>query len=384
MRPDILMLALASTASGITMRSVEAMLPELARTFSVSVPAVASVITAFALATGLGQLMHGALGDRYGKLRMVCIVLGGAAFLAASCALAQTLTQLSVLRFLTGLLNSAPVMLGIAYIADTVPIEERQPVVAQFVSGSIIGQSLGPLLGGVLTDLVGWRATFVASGVLLGAISAGLWVRTRTLWNQGPRTTGALISLSRYAGLLRLTKVRTTVISGLIETIFFFGIFSFSGAMLKERFDLSFTAIGLTLTGFGIGGLVFTLTVRGLLQRLGQRRFVLVGGAICTAGSLVMVLSPVWWLAPPCMIALGFAYYMVHNTLQIKASEMAPHARGTGMSMFAFAWWVGQSFGATAMGVGVAAVGYTPMMIAFGLGFGALGVWLYCNFKRLP
>ena len=46
MRPDILMLSLASAISGITMRSVEAMLPELARTFSTSVSAAASVITA--------------------------------------------------------------------------------------------------------------------------------------------------------------------------------------------------------------------------------------------------------------------------------------------------------------------------------------------------
>lgn len=384
MRPDILMLALACVASGITMRSVEAMLPELASTFSVSVPAAAGVITAFALATGVGQLLHGALGDRYGKLRMATLALGGAAFFAAGCAFAQTLTELSVLRFLTGFLNSAPVMLGIAYIADTVPVEERQPVVAQFVSGSIIGQSLGPLIGGVLTDLVGWRATFVVSGVLLAAISAALWMRTRELWNQGPRTTGALISFSRYAALLKLPKVQITLAGGLIETIFFFGIFSFAGAMLKERFDLSFTAIGLTLTGFGIGGLLYTLSVRGLLRVLGQRGLVLAGGLLCTAGALVMALTPLWWLAPPCMVALGFAYYMLHNTLQIKASEMAPHARGTGMSMFAFFWSIGQSLGATAMGLGIAAIGYTPMIIGFGAGFGALGIWLYFNFKRLP
>lgn len=384
MRPDIFMLSLASAVSGITMRSVEAMLPELARTFSTSVSAAASVITAFALATGVGQLMHGALGDRYGKLRMVSLVLGGAAFFAAGCALAQTLTQLSVMRFLTGFLNSAPVMLGIAYIADTVPVEERQPVVAQFVSGSVIGQSLGPLIGGVLTDLVGWRATFVVSGILLASISAALWFRTRTLWDQGPRTTGAIISFSRYAALLKLPKVRITLASGLIETIFFFGIFSFAGALMKERFDLSFTVIGLTLTGFGIGGLIFTLTVSPLLRALGQRAFVLYGGLICVCGALVIAFTPVWWLAPPAMVSLGFSYYMLHNTLQIKASEMAPHARGTGMSMFAFSWSIGQSVGAVAMGLGVATIGYTPMIVAFGLGFGMLGVWLYINFKRLP
>ena len=84
------------------------------------------------------------------------------------------------------------------------------------------------------------------------------------------------------------------------------------------------------------------------------------------------------------MVSLGFSYYMLHNTLQIKASEMAPHARGTGMSMFAFSWSIGQSVGAVAMGLGVATIGYTPMIVAFGLGFGMLGVWLYINFKRLP
>ncbi len=384
MRPDILMFALACVASSVTMRSVEAMLPELARAFSVSVPAAASVITVFALATGAGQLLHGALGDRYGKLRMTTLALGCTAFAATACAFAQTLPVLSVLRFITGLLNSAPVVLGVAYIADTLPAEERQPVVAQLISGSVIGQSLGPLTGGVLTDLVGWRATFAVSGLLLAAISGALWFHTRHLWHLGPRTGGALISFSRYAGLLKLPKVQITVASGLIETIFFFGIFSFAGAMLKERFDLSFTAVGLTLAGFGIGGLLYTLTVRPLLRLLGQRRMVLNGGLFCAAGALVVALTPVWWLAPPCMIVLGYSYYMIHNTLQLKASEMAPHARGTGMSMFAFAWSMGQSLGAIAMGLGITAIGYTPMIIGFGAGFGVLGGWLYINFKRLP
>jgi predicted MFS family arabinose efflux permease len=78
----------------------------------------------------------------------------------------------------------------------------------------------------------------------------------------------------------------------------------------------------------------------------------------------------------PAAVLLGFAFNMLHNALQIRATEMAPGARGTGLALFSFAWILGQGVGVAAMGAGVAAFGYAAMVLAFGLGFALLAVWM--------
>jgi predicted MFS family arabinose efflux permease len=170
---------------------------------------------------------------------------------------------------------------------------------------------------------------------------------------------------------------------GVAETFFFFGAYVFLGAYLRARFDLSFTAIGLILAGYGVGGLVFSALVRWFTRRLRERGLVLAGGLIGAAFFALFVLLPEWPLVAPLTVALGVAFYLIHNPVQTRATEIAPEARGAAMALYASAWGAGQALGAAAMGVAVAYAGYAPMIAAFGLGYGALGLWLRSNLARL-
>jgi len=383
MRQTIFLLALASANSGVALRVVEPMLPHFASEFGTTVPAAAVVITTFAIAYGGAQLVHGPIGDRYGKLRVLAVMLGLAAVASLGCALARDIPSLAAWRFATGLFASASVLLGMAYIGDNVPLAERQPVVARFISGTIIGQALGPVIGGVFTDFIGWRATFVFLGMVFGGVASLLVLRTRAEWEPATRNGGPVISLARYKEVLRIRAVRWVLISSFVETFLFFGIFAFLGAYLRVRFDLSFTLIGVILAGFGIGGILYTTSVRWLLRKLGQPGLVIGGGALGCAAFIVIVFSPAWQIALPCTIVLGFSFYMMHNTLQTKATEMAPQARATGLSVYASAWSLGQAAGVAAMSGGLTAAGYPFMFVVFALGFGALGLWLRWNLWRL-
>ncbi len=66
----------------------------------------------------------------------------------------------------------------------------------------------------------------------------------------------------------------------------------------------------------------------------------------------------------------------MHNTLQTKATEMAPQSRATGMSLFSMAWAGGQAVGAALMGAGASAFGYAPMIAGFAIAYAALGFGL--------
>jgi len=144
------------------------MLPKLAVEFDSSVSAAASVMTAFAFAYAGAVLVQGPLGDRFGKLRVVTLAMALSGAASIGCAFAWSLGSLAALRFVTAIFASASVALGMAYIGDVVPLEERQPTIAHFIAGSLLGQTLGPLFGGVFTDWAGWRASFVVLGAVNG------------------------------------------------------------------------------------------------------------------------------------------------------------------------------------------------------------------------
>lgn len=383
MNPTIFLLAIAAANSGLAMRIVEPMLPRLASDFATSVPATAAVISAFALAHAAAQYFHGPLGDRFGKLRVITLLMALSAVAAFGCAAAGDLDSLIAWRFATGLFSSATMTLGMAYVADVAPAATRQPVLARFVSGTIIGQALGPFAGGALTDLFGWRAAFIALGVIFALVAAVLAAGTRAQWPAEPRTLGPLFSPARHLAILRLPRARAVLLSVFIEMTLFYGAFSLLGAMLRERFDLPFTVIGALLAGFGLGGLMYTTAVRWMLARLGQRGCVLAGGLLGAACYLVILATPVWPVVALCTIGLGFAFYAMHNTLQTKATEMAPQSRATGMSLFSMAWAAGQALGAALMGAGVAAFGYAPMIAGFAIAYALLGVGLRARLDRL-
>ena len=376
-----MLLALASFNSGISLRFVEPMLPQLATDFGISVSAASFVVTSFALAYAAAVLIQGPLGDRFGKLRVVTIgtALAGAASLA--CAAAWDISSLAGARFLMAIFASAPMALGMAYIGDVVAIEQRQATIARFVAGSIFGQTLGPLFGGVFADWAGWRSSFVVLGAVFTVGAAVLYVRTRRDWPA--LVAGTFSPLAIHKSLLARPAVRWLLGIGIIETFCFFGAYVFLGAFFRVKFDLSFTVIGLLLAGYGIGGLIYSALVPWLLRRLRDRGLVVAGGVLGCVLFAATALAANWIYTVPCIIGLGIAFYLVHNTVQTKATEVAPDARASALALYASAWAIGQALGAAAGGTAVALIGYAPAIAAFGLGFAALGVWLRYNLWRL-
>ena len=357
------------------------MLPRLSAEFDASISAASLVITSFALAYAISVLLQGPLGDRFGKLRVVTWGTALAGLASVACAFAGSLEWLAALRLATGIFASSSVALGMAYIGDVVPLAERQTTIAHFIAGSLLGQTLGPLFGGVFTDWVGWRVSFAVLGVIFVLVAAILWVRTAAAWPA--LTPGKFRPLAAHRELIRRAPVRWLIGVGLAETFFFFGAYAFLGAYLQQRFGLSFTAVGLILAGYGVGGLLYSSTARFLIRTLGERGLVTAGGMIGFLLYGAFLLLPHWTFAVPGTILLGLGFYLIHNPVQTRATEVAPEARGSAVALYACAWALGQATGVAAMGAVVAAAGYAAVLAASGVGFGLLGLWLRANMHRL-
>jgi len=94
-----------------------------------------------------------------------------------------------------------------------------------------------------------------------------------------------------------------------------------------------------------------------LLAHLGESGLVRLGALLLVIGLAGLALGGSWLLAIPESGLLGLGYYMLHNTLQTHATQMAPEHRGTAVSMFASCFFLGQSTGVSIASTLVDSVG---------------------------
>ncbi len=367
--PAFPFLASAAFISGANLRMFDALLPTLAEDFSVA-PTVASiVVTAFTLSYGLFQVVHGPLGDRVGRLRTVSVAMFIACLGSLGSALAPTLTWLTVLRFITGIGAAGIIPVSIAWIGDHTTYEHRQSTLARFIGFSISGQILGPALGGAMAEWLSWREVFyvIMSTFLIVAVALFRLDRTERRNGSTPSTHTTEHFLRTYQEILRVPWVRTILLVVFLEGALFYGSFAYVGAWLKADFDLSYLIIGALLAGFGVGGLLYSLLVRKLLRRLSEQGFALGAALVLLVFFECLPFSPVWQVTGPLCAIGGFGFYMLHNTLQTKATEMFPRARGTAISAFALMLFCGQAVGVALFGRAIAAFGYTPSFVFTGV-----------------
>ena len=129
------------------------------------------------------------------------------------------------------------------------------------------------------------------------------------------------------------------------------------------------------LSGYGVGGLIYSGAVKHVVRRLGERGMVAGGGLLIAACYGGLAAIDRWQWSVPLLVIVGFGYFMMHNTLQTLATELVPHARGTAVSLFAFAMFAGQGIGVAACGPIIDHAGYGPVFVAVGAGVGLLGLW---------
>ena len=375
----ILLLALVAFGSAMSMRVMDAAIPQLAIDFGVGIRDAANVVTVFAIAYGCLQIVFGPAGDRFGKLRVILCACAGASLASTACALAPTFTVLLAARAAAGATMAAMIPLSMAWIGDNVPYEQRQPVLARFLVGQISGLALGQAAGGIATDLVSWRMPFwfLALWFVVMVVLLARLVRTPA--------QRAMVGTSAGYGLIAQCRsvvaqpwARCVLITVFLEGAALYGPFAFFATHLHVKYGASLSFAGATLVAYAVGGMSYAFGAGRLLGRLGEAGLAKVGAIVLATGIAIVALGPVGvpvaLFAIPGLFAAGLGFYMLHNTLQINATQMAPHARGTAVALFASCFFLGQAVGVGVGGYAVERVQTTPVMLAGSLALLAIGL----------
>jgi predicted MFS family arabinose efflux permease len=366
-------LALAAMASGVSLRLADPLLPRLSQEFGISLGEASQVITAFAVAYGLAQLGFGPLGDRFGKYRVIAWACAASALTSLACALAPGHYALLLARLAAGASAAAVIPLAMAWIGDVVPYERRQPVLARFLIGQITGFAIGVWIGGITAEHWPWRAPFFGVAAFFALVAVVLQVVRRRLPAAAVQPArppgGAFITMTReFRAVLAKPWARVVLVTVFFEGAVVYGPFAFVASHLHLRLGLPLSTVGAMVMVFALGGLLFALNARLLVQRLGEVVLVRTGSVFMAVSLVTIALAPAaGWAVAACLL-MGLGFYMMHNTLQTHATQMAPERRGAAVAAFASCFFLGQSAGVGLAGLVVGRTGTGWVLAAGALG----------------
>jgi predicted MFS family arabinose efflux permease len=375
----IVLLSLAAFASAASMRVTDAMLPRLSAQFNVGLAQAASVITVFSVAYGVMQVAFGPLGDRFGKLRVISLAAIGASAATLLCLFAPTFESFLVGRTLAGALCGSIIPLAMAWIGDVVPYEQRQPVLARFLIGQIMGIGGGAAIGGYAAESADWRWPFAGLAAWL-FVSAALLLR-ESRRDPAPRlATGSRFYQDLWS-VARTPWARVVIGTVCIEGVVVFGALAFIPTHLHFARGFALSQAGLSMILFSAGGIAFALMARVAVRRLGEVGLAGAGAVLLSLGLAIVAWTPVPAIAPLACLTAGLGFYMFHNTLQTNATQMAPAHRGAGMALFASMFFLGQSAGVAI--AGVVAESMTAIYVLATAAFGILPIgFTFAAMKR--
>ncbi len=359
-------------ASALSVRAVDPVIPQIAEDFWI-MPATAALLAVGFAAYGMALPVLGPIADRLGKVRVMIaclLVLSVSSFL---CALATSFPQLFVLRVIAGAACGGSFPLAMALVSDLVPIAQRQVVIGRLLAGTISGNLLGAAAAGIVADFIHWRGVFIVLGLIsLAALILAIF-GLRGL-PESPRQPLDIRSvLARYRGIFRKPIARVCYLAVLSEGVFLFGVFSYVAVLLLAAGEPRASIAGLVIAAFAVGGMIYSFSVGTLLHWFGQKRVMIGGGLFIALGLAVMAFQPPWPVQCLAFGVMGLGFYMLHASIQVFVTELAPEARSSAIAFHTFSIFVGQAIGTILFGLGLATIGASASLAVCALAVGLTG-----------
>lgn len=367
-------------------------LPAIAQTLAIAPAAATIILTAYLTPYGLLQPVCGAIGDAVGRVRLLRIIVAGLAVSTVLCAAAPTLEALVVARIVTGCFAAGIISVNQSLVGSVVSEEDRQGAVGLLMGVTFTGQGLSAGLGGLICDLVGWRAAFICFGVL----GAAAWLGVRRLRyldemdgagtvdapGAGVRAAGACTvgpagrkpfrpaAFLRHAAQILFGPGRAIYFVAFTTGIIFLGVYGFMGTFLAERCGLSSTQAGLLMMFYGLACLAGGSISGRIGEAWGQRGVIAAGeasGVIATALLAASTITGSWMPALPAAACLGLGYILVQPTLVSFSMNIDPSHTGLCTGLIGLGVFAGGGIGSSLGSIAIADGGYFALWTIAGM-----------------
>ena len=349
--------ATAGFAAFVNLYSPQALLPELANEFHVGPGEISALMTAGTAAIALSAPFTGALADVAGRKRLIAAAMFAVVVPTLIMTFAGNVPQLTVWRFVQGLLLPPIFTVAVAYIGDEWPPADVARVAGIYISGSAIGGFCGRFIPGLLTDIIGWRAAIavVAALTLLAAIIVTTMLpRERNFVRSG----GVVTSIAQTVRHLRNRRLVATYAIGFGVLFNFVATFTYVNFHLAAPpYQFSPTLLGALFLTYLVSSPIVPWVGRAIAM-FGRRQFVLGVIALWIVGALLLLAPPV------ALIVAGLTLCAVCGMVCQAVSTgyvtlSAKEGRSSAVGLYASIYYIGGSAGAFITGLAWASAGWS-------------------------
>jgi DHA1 family bicyclomycin/chloramphenicol resistance-like MFS transporter len=316
-------------------------LPAIAETFDASTGATQLTLSVHLIGFAGSQLFYGPLADRYGRRP---VLLGGFVLYMIGCFVSlfvSSIDQLIAARLLQAVGGGASVVLARAIVRDLYEGPEAGQMLAKMAAIMGLVPAAAPMLGGIVEDLYGWKANFIAMGAF-GAVLAIIAMTSldETLPAARRQSAAPAAILANYRRLLMDRRYLKYLA---IASAAFCGLFAFisgSSFVLQREFGLSPVIYGLCFGVMAGGYVAGSLAGARLVRRLGIDATLRFGGFCAALGGLLMLTAHS--VAPSALsivmpiVIFGFAVGLSMPQAMAGALTPFPEMAGTASSLLGF------------------------------------------------
>jgi MFS transporter, DHA1 family, multidrug resistance protein len=304
--PKIITLILMAGLSALTMNIFLPSLPGMATYFGVPYGVMQQSVALYLLLSALLQVVIGPISDRYGRR---AVLLGSLVlFLLATVGtlLAPTASWFLIFRMAQAVIASGMV-LSRAVVRDMVADERAASMIGYVTMGMSLVPMIGPVIGGVLDDLYGWKANFALLLILGLGTLALVWAdlgETATL-----RRVSLMDQIRTYPTLFASRRFWGYALAAAFASGCFFAYLGGAPYVGDKVFGLSSTEVGalfaLTAIGYALGNFL----AGRYSVRIGMNRMILTGTLVTSFGLTLLTLLTLAGLSGP-VVFFGLTIFM--------------------------------------------------------------------------
>jgi len=358
MRKSLLALAVAAFGIGTSEFIIMGLLPDLARSFNVSIPKAGVVVSAYALSVCFGSPLLAIALAKSERKRALLLLMGVFIVGNVACALAPTYELLLCARVLTALCHGAFFGIGSVVATNLVPRNQRAQAVSLMFTGLTIANVLGVPAGTALGQAFGWRMAFVA------LVPVGL-LALAALWWLVPEQGAEVVDLKAEFRAVVRPQVQLVLSLSTLSSVSLFCVFTYIAPILETVTRLSPHAVTWMLVLFGVSITIGNL-VGGKLADMRPMAVILGGLTLMLMTFLVMPAMLPHVIPAAILIAVwGVIDFGAISPLQVRIVEQAKGAPNLASTLNQGAFNLGNALGAALGGlVLTAGYGYLKLPVA--------------------
>ena len=316
-------------------------LPAIADAMRVPAHAAQLLISLSILAIALGNLMVAPLSDRYGRRRTVLFSLGLFVLGSAAGIVAPTLDLLVLSRVLQAFGGGAAMSVMRATILDHFGAARAAAALAATATAILVAPMLAPTLGGLVLELLDWRAVFALSGILGFVVFLFASRNLRDTRKADPSAGPSLRYWSSYRRLLSSREYLAFLAFGSCMVSMVYTFVTGAPYVAIDFLGVSPARFGLLLFFPALASFAGFMVAARVTNRIGGQRMMRTGAIIAFAGTLSMTALALAGIWHPLAIfipgmAIGFANAIAAPSSTIGAISREPAIAGAASGLLGF------------------------------------------------